>query len=431
LPLEITLVIALELAKPQMSDGISLDLHTFRLVCKAFSLIGKKAWTILARDHKWSGYTTLCLPPRKNTLVDLAQIFLADEGGLGKLVTNIKLAVMPSTHAEVTNPGVGDARWSSERPQIFAHDGENDLAQKRAVAVEQLMSRLQMSSNQIDFLQHAVTPSNQADIGLVLDQLPNAVSLNICAPSKIDWSVRSVFGVQRRLDWLDDYDFAGCCQLMNSVSSRCGFKNVILDLGYDLWLDRTQDNVRGTPHLPLLLYVTKVTYMHICFSRTFAERDAVGAALSSAQQLTDLSLYMSMCSYYEQRRLDILSRIPLLPRLQKLSLSNLMLTPGRRSFADSTLAQLLSAHRGTLNDVELDGFTEHESTILDMVQFMRSNLKLEDCGLAFEAEDPSVELRDLIRSLGGPSAIDATFRIVDNNFTLLSRYILGLENERD
>jgi len=50
-----------------MADGTSPNLHAFRLVCKAFSPVGKKAWEILAKQHPKSGYTTLCLAPRKNS----------------------------------------------------------------------------------------------------------------------------------------------------------------------------------------------------------------------------------------------------------------------------------------------------------------------------------------------------------------------------
>lgn len=122
--MELTRGIALELAQPQIQQEIyydmpafSLDLHAFRLVCKTFGAIGKKAWVILAREYPTSGYTTLYLPPRENSLVDLAEVFLADDGLLGKLVTSFKLTVMPSTHTEVVNPGVGRDHWDSERPQ--------------------------------------------------------------------------------------------------------------------------------------------------------------------------------------------------------------------------------------------------------------------------------------------------------------------------
>ena len=74
--------------RPEMPEGEETypDRHTFRRVCNAFSVIGKSIWTTLARQDL--GYTTLCLPPRKNTVLDLADILFADGGDLGKRENN-------------------------------------------------------------------------------------------------------------------------------------------------------------------------------------------------------------------------------------------------------------------------------------------------------------------------------------------------------
>lgn len=94
--------------RPQMSEGGETytdrhtcypDLHAFRRVCKAFGVIGKSIWTTLVRQDL--GYTTLCLPPRKNSVLDLADVLLTDGGGLGKLVKTIHLTVYPSAHGKV------------------------------------------------------------------------------------------------------------------------------------------------------------------------------------------------------------------------------------------------------------------------------------------------------------------------------------------
>jgi len=70
--------------------------------------------------------------------------------------------------------------------------------------------------------------------------------------------------------------------------------------------------------------------------------------------------------------------------------------------------------------VRLQGLVAHESITLDIVHFLRSKLKLNECGLELDSSQESVELRDLIRRLGGPAV---KRQPETEHFAILSRYI--------
>jgi len=307
MPYELTLTIALEIAHPQIQyelryddvHAVSHDLNTFRLVCKAFDIIGKKAWGALAKVYPKCGYNTLCLPPKEKSLMDLAKIFLANEGVLGKLVTNIRLTVLPSTHAEFVNHGFGIGQWNSERPETPLCHSVVDQVHRRVIAVEQLMIGLGMSSNQMDFLRNAVTPASQAMLELILDKIPNAVSLDILTPDDMSWRSRVV-------TWVDEYDYVGCCKLMSSVSSQYDFASLTLSFG-DLEL--------VTP-LPFSLSVPRITSMHIRTSEAFLERDTIIKALAIAKELTTLHLALEWAYHGYNQHMELLTSISVFPKLE-------------------------------------------------------------------------------------------------------------------
>jgi len=415
--LELTLSIALELAQPQIQyelryemSAVSHDLHAFRLVCKIFSTIGKKAWVILAKEYPTSGYTTLRLPPRENSLLDLAEVFLADEGLLGKLVTRFQLVVMPSTHTEVVNAGVSRDRWDSERPPTPPYYSATHQAQKRVIAVEQLESCFEMSSNQMAFLRNAITPASQAMLGLILAKIPNAVSLDIFTPDDRHWLEPSKFS------WVDEYDYAGCCKLMSSLSSRYEFASMTLDFG-DLEL---------TTPLPFPLLVTKITSMQLLPSQAFFERDIIVGALTSAKELTALNLCLEEVTEDDVEQLGILASVPVIPKLKSFCLTRFKFSEAWRGWNQSTIAQFLYAHRGTLEVVKLEGYVLEESMLLNIVYFIRSKLRLRDCDLELwtSIDYISFELRDLIRRLGGHAVINDSEDIEGRHLALLNRYVL-------
>jgi hypothetical protein len=412
LPFELTQAIALELAKPQMEDGVSPDLNTFRLVCKAFDTVGKRAWVVLAKAYPKCGYTTLCLPPKAKSLEDLAEIFLANGGILGKLVTNVRLSVLPSTNAEFVNFGVGIGHWDSAR-QLPLHHSASEQVHRRVITVEQLMIDLGMSSNQMDFLRDAITPARQAMLELVLDKIPNAVSFEVLTPLHKARAVKLPY----QFEWMDDYDYAGCCELMSSLSFRCKFADMTLDLGLDVELDDPW---------PLSLFVTKTTSMHIRTSEGFFERDTIVKALTRAKELTTLSVCMERLHPFDSLQSDILTDVPVLSKLKAFCLTGFLVT--------HHLIHFLNAHRASLDAVRLRGYTEHEDMILDLVRFMRSKLKPQECHLEIDEMELTETganptnpfgLRDLLRSLGDAPVIDDSEPLRDGHCALLSKYVLG------
>ena len=398
------------------------DLHTFRRVCKTFSIIGKSVWAKLAKHD--SAYTTLRLPPRSHDILDLADVFLADGGALGKLVKTIRLTVYPSVHTVFSNETLAyeGSHWRSAAPM------EWDIAvkerQERITANANVRGKFRMWPEQMRFVQAVMRVGCQAILDLVIRALTRVARLeiDIAQPDHhvVDMEEHNYdgsFAILRalaRLPQITSMSFYHKYGL-NEYRSRFGVDNSMLDLFQSCLRDTFFDTI-----FPTIKSLTIST-------TTCGENPYIGviAAMGSLETL-DLSVHEQVDQ--AQIAMEFLDEVNPLSPLKTLRIRHFdeLQNTGGANSNTTRISNFLYRHRATLRSVELTGYIGHEDWIMHLVKTMRSELQLESCRVRLECDGlRSPELRQLLRDLAPLEIVPDEDGLMYEDCIPLDRYILS------
>jgi len=397
------------------------DLHNFRLVCKTFGIVGKSAWKKLAKQDP--GYATLRLPPRKNTLLDLADVFLADGAALGKLVKTVRLSVYPSIHSELSDQMLmlEQSGWMS------LPSSDNDIVgqqRKEAfAAIHRLAKAFGMSFRQMAFVQQATTIGPQAMLHLVLQALPdvNHLEINVVQADLPDEVVQ-------------EPDYHGSEQMLKSLAKlpRLTGLRFFFEDGWDENDCRTRLND------------SMLRMAQSCFKGTFRDtnissltihttthgKDPYIVAIPDLKNLETLDITLHGVQGLGNASKIFLSKIhesTVLKTLKVKYFDELENTGGPDS-ATTYLSNFLYKYGDTLSHVELIGYLGDEASILHLGRTMRNELQLESCRVRLQCHDPPSS--ELLRLLQYPTASENIFDESDLAYKAcypLDNYIPGLD----
>ena len=396
------------------TNGRLTDLHTFRRVCKTFSIIGKSVWANLAKHD--SAYTTLPLPPRSHDILDLADVFLADGGALGKLVKTIRLTVYPSVHTVSSDETLAyeGSRWMSAAPV------EWDIAvkqrQERITAIAYIRGKFRMWPEQMRFVQEVMRVGCQAILDLVIRALTRVTRLEI-----------DIAQPDHHVVDMEEHNYDGSFAILRALARlpqitslsfrhfRIGLDNSMLHLFQSCLRDNFFDTI--FPTIKSLTIRTTTCGGNPYIGVVAAMRSLETLDLSVHEQVDQAQITMGF--------LDEVHQLSPLKTLRIRHFDELQNTGGAHSNT-TRISNFLYRHRATLRSVELTGYIGHEDWILHLVKTMRSELQLESCRVRLECDGlRSPELRLLLRDLAPLEIVPDEEGLLYEDCIPLDRYIVS------
>jgi len=396
LPYELTLEIALILAHWHVDElffKTTPSLHKFRLACKTFGTIGKQAVTIFADTRPLSGYSTLCLPPRKLPMKHLVEMFAADGGTLAKLIRTISIVLMPSDFSGPTN----NDREALKIPTL----DDQERYSPKTICIDNGWSSF-------------------------LTSFPNIIHLHV------DTIVLPGRG--------RTYNFESAWALVRSVTHSVDVKWLTLEncspddweaeedgpsaqpAGYrQAWQDPAEKIVEN-------LVITRLSRLalYVIYSCTGGLDSLLVAILTKAHSLKYLALYTDDEYNFEP---DVLSAVSEAAELESLTLLDFAITTEDEK---ALFLHFLLARRATLRMLELEMYVHAETLLWEFVTALRNKFTLNFCEIRVTVfkgdtgEDIMPQLRSVIRRFGGPDlAIKDDEYIRKRHGLALDRYILG------